>query len=206
MKRILEIIISLTLIYIFIEYIMFLESSLYFALGLFLFMPFSSFIIAPIMRIKLLFKFYSKVLVVQFPNKKVYDLHLASHFDLINFSKSATNGKRMIFFEIVEGLLRICEEIEEEKLPKTLKIRAVTYFMNNRTLEKFGFVNVKITPHYAFIYMFDYVGILITNYFITKKFGFVNIVKTKKATMTGENLLKNKENLLKLKLKLIEKL
>jgi len=203
MKRSLEIIVSLTLIYIFIEYIMFLENSFDFALGLFLFMPFSSFIIAPLMRIKLFFKFYSKVLVVQAPNKKVYDLHLASHFDLINFTNNHNNSRKMILLEIVKGLLSICKEIEEGKLPKTLKIQAVTYFMNTRTFEKLGFKNVKMSPQHAFLYLFDYVGILITNYFITKKYRFVNIAKTKRATMTGENLLENRENLLELKSKLI---
>ena len=204
MKRTIEIVVSLTLIYIFVEYILFLENTFDFAIGLFLFMPFSSFIIAPLMRIKQFCKYNSRVLVVLGPNKKVYDLHLASHFDLINLFIHKNNSKRMLFVEIVEGLLKICKEIEEEQLPETLNIRAVTYFMNNRTLEKLGFKNMKISPLYAFIYMFDYIGIIISNYFITKKFSFVNIAKTIKATTSGKILLENKENLLELKAKLIK--
>ena len=198
MKIILEIIISLLLLYVFVTYILFLENTINFAIGLFLFMPFSSFVIAPFMRIEKLFKFYSDVLVVQFPNIKVYDLHLASHYDLIVFAKKNKNTKRKIFLEIINGLLKICDEIEKEILPRTIKIRAVTFFLKRRTFERLGFKNIQISPHFALLYLFDYAGIVITNYFITKKFSFINIFKTTRATMQGSNLIENKNILLKL--------
>lgn len=202
MKKIIEVIISISLIFIFIEYILFLENIYTYAIGIFLFMPFSSFVIAPFMRIRFLFKFYSKVLLVQFPNKKVYDLHLTNNFDLIYFSINNNNVKKMIFLEIVKGLLKICTEIEEEKLPRNLKIQAITFFMNARTFKKLGFKKVRFSPQYALLYFFDYIGILISNYFVSKKFRFVNIIKTSKASMTGENLIQNKKNLEEIKLKL----
>ncbi|TFG90034.1 MAG: hypothetical protein E4G71_05890 [Candidatus Atribacteria bacterium] len=202
MKKLIEVIISLILIFIFVEYILYLENLYSFAIGLFLFMPFSSFIIAPLMRVRFFFKFYSKILLVQFPNKKVYDLHLANNFDLIRFSKNCNNAKKMIFLEIVEGLLNICEEIEQEKLPKKLNIQAITFFMNHRTFKKLGFKKIRFSPQYAILFLFDYIGITISNYFVSKKFRFVNIIKTSKASMTGEDLIQNKKNLIEIKLKL----
>lgn len=133
-------------------------------------MPFSSFVIAPLMRIKYLFKYYSKILLVQFPNKKVYDLHLVNNFDLIKFSIKTTHVKKMIFLEIVNGLLNICKEIEQGKLPRNLKIQAITFFMNARTFIKLGFKKVRFTPQYAILHFLDYIGILFSNYFISKKF------------------------------------
>lgn len=206
MKKIIEIIISVMLILVFIEYILFLEDLYSYAIGLFLFMPFSSFVIAPLMRVGFLFKYYSTILLVQFPNNKVYDLHLVNNFDLINFSRNKNNAKKMIFSGIVEGLLNICEEIEEEKLPRNLKIQAITFFMNDRTFKKLGFKEVRFSPQYAVLYFFDYIGILISNYFISKKFRFVNIIKTSKASMTGENLIQNKKNLVEIKSRLDKKL
>ena len=206
MKKLIEVAISLILIFIFVEYILYLENLYSFALGLFLFMPFSSFVIAPLMRVKFLYKYYSTVLLVQFPNKKVYDLHLVNNFDLINFSRNRDNARKMILLGIVEGLLNICEEIEQEKLPKSLKIQAITFFMNARTFKKLGFKKVRYTPQYAILYFFDYIGILFSNYFISKKFRLVNIIKTSKASMTGEDLIQNKKNLIEIKLKLCRKL
>ena len=202
MKKLIEVIISLILIFIFVEYILYLENLYSFAIGLFLFMPFSSFVIAPLMRVRFLYKYYSTILLVQFPNKKVYDLHLVNNFDLINFSRNKNNAKKMIFLEIVEGLLNICEEIEQDKLPKKLNIQAITFFMNNRTFKKLGFKKVRFSPQYAILFLFDYIGITISNYFVSKKFRFVNIIKTSKASMTGEDLIQNKKNLIEIKLKL----
>ena len=204
MKKIIEIIISIALILVFIKYILFLKDIYSYAIGLFLFMPFSSFVIAPLMRVRFLFKYYSPVLLVQFPNKKVFDLHLVNNFDLINFSRNKTNAKKMIFLGIVEGLLNICEEIEQGKLPRSLKIQATTFFMNARTFKKLGFKKVRFAPQYAILYFFDYIGILFSNYFISKKFRLVNIIKTSKAGMTGEDLIQNKVNLEKIKQKLGE--
>jgi hypothetical protein len=169
---------------------------------LFLFMPFSSFVIAPLIRLGFLFRYYSKILLVQFPTKKVYDLHLVNNFDLIMFARKKSNAKQMIFLEIVEGLLNICEEIEQGKLPRKLKVQAVTFFMNARTFRKLGFQKVRFAPQYAILYFFDYIGILISNYFISKKFRLVNIIQTSKASMTGEDLIQNKVNLERLKQKL----
>ena len=160
MKKIIEVIISIALILVFIEYILFLEDFYSYAIGLFLFMPFSSFVIAPLMRVGFLFKYYSPILLVQFPNKKVFDLHLVNNFDLINFSRNKKNAKRMIFLGIVEGLINICEEIEQGKLPRNLKIQATTFFMNARTFKKLGFKKVSFAPQYAILYFFDYIGIL----------------------------------------------
>ena len=202
MKKIIEVIISIALILVFIEYILFLDDFYSYALGLFLFMPFSSFVIAPLMRVGFLFKYYSAILLVQFPNKKVYDLHLVNNFDLIAFSRNKTSPKKMIFLGIVEGLLNICEEIEQGKLPRSLKIQATTFFMNARTFKKLGFKKVRFAPQYAILYFFDYIGILLSNYFISKKFRLVNIIKTSKASMTGEDLIQNKVNLEKIKQKL----
>ena len=206
MKKLIEAIISLVLIFIFVEYILFLEDLYSFAIGLFLFMPFSSFVIAPLMRIRFLFKYYSTILLVQFPNKKVYDLHLVNNFDLINFSINKNNAKKMIFSGIVDGLINICEEIEQGKLSKNLNIQAITFFMNDRTFKKLGFKKVKFAPQYAVLYLFDYIGICVSNYFISKKFRFVNIIKTSKASMTGDDLLHNKNNLIEIKMKLKRKL
>jgi hypothetical protein len=182
MKKLIEVIISLILIFIFVEYILYLENLYSFAIGLFLFMPFSSFVIAPLMRVRFLYKYYSTILLVQFPNKKVYDLHLVNNFDLINFSRN--------------------KEIEQDKLPKKLNIQAITFFMNNRTFKKLGFKKVRFSPQYAILFLFDYIGITISNYFVSKKFRFVNIIKTSKASMTGEDLIQNKKNLIEIKLKL----
>ncbi len=202
MKRSLEAIFALALLYIFIEHILFLESLYAFALGLFLFMPFSSFVIAPFMRVERFFKTYSQILVVQFPTKKTYDLHLASNVDLILFARNSTNPRKMIFHEIVEGLLNICREIENGVLPRTVSIQAITFFVKKTTFQKLGFKTITFAPQYAILYFFDYIGILLSNYCITKRFRFVNILKTQKATMTGEDLLQNRGNLEQLKMKL----
>jgi len=202
MKIFIEVIISLILIFIFVEHILYIESLYGFAVGLFLFMPFSSFVIAPLMRIPFLFRYYSAILLVQFPNKKVYDLHLVNNFDLIMFSRNKNNARRMIFLEIVEGLLNICEEIEQGKLPRKLNIQAITFFMNTRTFKRLGFTNVRFSPQYAFLFVFDYIGITISNYFVSNELRFVNIMRTTKASMTGYDLVQNKSNLTELKLRL----
>ena len=204
MKKIIEVIISIALILVFVEYILFSKDLYGYAIGLFLFMPFSSFVIAPLMRVGFLFKYYSPILLVQFPNKKVFDLHLVNNFDLIIFSRNKANAKKLIFLGIVEGLLNICDEIEQGKLPRNLKIQAVTFFMNARTFKKLGFKKVRFAPQYAILYFFDYIGILVSNYFISKKFRLVNIIKTSKASMSGEDLMQNKVNLEKIKQKLVK--
>lgn len=199
MKRLFELLISLCLLTFFIKYILYTESLLDFILLFFLFMPFASLAIAPLMWFNFIFKFYSKILLVQFPNKKVYDLHLASHFDLISFSRSSKNPKKMIFYEIITGLLKICEEIENKKIPMSVSIRATTFFVGDRSFKKLGFTSIKESKIFFILYLFDYIGILISNYVISKKFTFVNIYHTKKASMTGEDLVRNKANLTRMK-------
>jgi hypothetical protein len=169
----------------------------------FLFLPLSSFILAPFMRLNFFFRFHSDVLCVMLPNKDVYELHLANHFDLISFSrKIKSNVKKRIICEVIDGLLDICHEIENKKLPESLSIRAVTYFINKRTFEKLGFQSASVNPFKYLIFAFDYVGILISNYFVTGRFNFINIFKVRKATISGKELVANKNKLLNLKSKL----
>jgi hypothetical protein len=203
MKVIFESIFSGLLIFLYMAYVWPTENILGFVVLTFLFFPFGSFILAPFMRLDFFFRFHSDILCVMLPNKDVYELHLANHFDLISFSRKIKNNvKKRIICEVIDGLLDICHEIENKTLPESLKIRAVTYFINKRTFERLGFQTASVNPIKCLVFAFDYVGIFISNYFVTGRFKCINIFKVRKATITGKELMANKNKLLNLRSKL----
>lgn len=160
-------------------------------------------IMAPIMQFALTpfftligsYKYLSPMLLVFNPTNTKYDLHNGTSFDylmVLSHSKMGSALKNQILQYYLLGLLKIIEDIENQKLPDTLEISGSSYFFSARTAKNLGFNISNATIAEKTNILFNYLDLLWMYSIANGRLRFPNLNQVKKANITGADLIKNK--------------
>jgi len=100
-----------------------------------------SFLLTPVYAVTGRFTYYSPLLLAT-KSAQGFDLHVGTLYDYITqlrWSERGVKSQRRAMQFILQGLLRICDEVAEGRLSAQNKITATSYFFSNRSVEKLGF-------------------------------------------------------------------
>ena len=156
----------------------------------------------PFMVLLGVYKYLSPMLLVYNPNKKLYDLHNGTSFDyvlLMRKVKAGSAAKKLILKYYLEGLLQIIREIKTGNLPDSLVISGSSYFFSERTAEKLGFSLQKADSMVYFNSAFNMLDLTWMYSYAHGRFRLPNLSKIKKASISGEDLLKQEAYIRRLK-------
>lgn len=124
------------------------DQAIYYALFIF-YVPLAQFAFPPFCKLIGVYRYYSPMLLAYMPNDKQLDLHSGTSFDYLLVMRGLKPGNALrnkILTYHLEGLLNIANKIENEELPKSVKVMGTSYFFSERTLQKFGFELGKKQP------------------------------------------------------------
>jgi hypothetical protein len=200
------------------KYLIWIESILFSLLGLFLgffiiekgyehpiiyaafiiYIPISQFLFTPIYKLTGGYTYYSPMLLGYMANDKQIDLHSGTSFDylfVLRKIKSGTPLRNKIMLYHLEGLLKIINLIEDEKIPGSVNIIGTSYFFNDRTLKNLGFELEKATLFYRINLIINFID-LFWMYSLSKgKLSIPSVWDAKKASIIGDKLIAQKMKL-----------
>ena len=107
-----------------------------------------SLLLTPFYRITGRFRYYSKVLfATQTPGG--IELHVGTLFDYVSnlrWQDRGAKAQRFVVVQMLQGLLHICDEIEQGNITPEMRISGTSYFFSRRTTKKLGFSDDKVNP------------------------------------------------------------
>ena len=172
-----------------------------FILAAFIVVPFFQFLATPFFTLTKIYTYLSPMLLVYAANKKTYDLHNGTGFDLMMTKGDTPSGlewRHRVLKYYIEGFLKIIDKLENKELPETLEVRGSSYFFNDQTAERLGF-KIKETPiHEKLNIYLNYLD-LIWMYSVSKgQLSLPKVTDVKTVSTTGSELVKQKEQFLSL--------
>lgn len=178
-----------------------MEVHILYVFGAFLVVPFFQFLATPFFTLTKIYTYLSPMLLVYAANKKTYDLHNGTGFDILMIKGNTPLGlkwRQRVMLYYLEGFLKIIDLIESKELPETLEIRGSSYFFSDQTSERLGFSTKKTPVHEKFNIYLNYLD-LIWMYSISKgKLSFPKVNDIKTVSTSGSELLKRKEQFVNL--------
>jgi hypothetical protein len=138
-------------------------------------------------------------------NNVQIDLHSGGSFDYLMVLRKTRSGalirRRLMLFHI-EGLIFIIEQIEQGKIPATVKIIGTSYFFNERTANKIGFELREPSFFYRLNLFVNFIDLLWMYSLSQGKLSIPKVWQAKKVHLLGKKLVENKEYLVNLQKKL----
>jgi len=116
--------------------------------------------------------YHSNLFIAEKAKNDLVKIHGGSLFDYVFVLDKSLTGmerKNYILKQYLEGLLSLMKDFEGHK---TIKIQGTTYFLNKRTLNRFGFKTVPTNSIQKFILIYNYFNILISNSVAHKRLTF----------------------------------
>lgn len=165
---------------------------------IFILVPFQHLLLTPWIKLSGTYQYLSPMLLVFNPNEKEYDLHNGTSFDywwVMRGVKAGTPLRNKLLAYYFEGLLKIIEQLEDEKIPPTVLIKGSSYFFSERTTKRLGFEIFETNASVRFNIILNYLD-LIWMYSLSRgKLSFPNLKNVQTAQITGEKLLLQKASL-----------
>ncbi len=165
------------------------------------FLPVYSITFMPILTLLKVADYKSELLFVTKDAGKNYDLHFGSLFDCILsglFSGKRGGFKDLMLFFLVDGMLKLANDVASGKIDKEAEIRGSSYFFNEKTAAKFGFESMKMKTSHKYILYLNYLEILLVFSFSKGRLARPNIEDFRSVKTTGASLIKHKEYIEKL--------
>lgn len=129
----------------------------------------------------------------------IFEFHLGTSWDF--FKAKKLSAKIMLLF-LTEGLINICNDIEYGRLKKIIKLKGNTYYFNPESVTKYGFKYRNMNVFETIMFYINYVELCILYSLYLNKISFIPVKKVKIIFITSDELLKNKNNYLKIYYKL----
>ncbi|HYG34505.1 MAG TPA: hypothetical protein VEC99_06965 [Clostridia bacterium] len=161
-----------------------------------LWMLLSSLLVAPLMRLLGMLKYYSPLFVVTGSQSRVY-LHGATLYDYalhLRWRERGVEARLKTLIWYVEGLLGLIRDIQSGAVPATAKITGTSYFFSPHRAQWFGF-RVEESWQFALGGILTYPTQLLTYSFAKGRLAFPNVFRAKRASITGARLLEQKTKL-----------
>ena len=152
------------------------------------------FTMTPISKLSGTYTYYSPMLIGYMANKKNIDLHNGSGFDYLMVMRNTKPGivfRNQILRYHLEGLLNIIKQIEEGKIPETVKIEGTSYFFSARTMQKMGFEMKSPTVFYRFNLLANFIDLCWMYSLSRGKFVIPKVWQAKKAQISGKQLMEH---------------
>ncbi|WP_310559591.1 hypothetical protein [Flavobacterium sp.] len=167
-----------------------------FSLLFLLYIPVGQFSNTPIFKLTRVYKYYSPMLLGYMANEVQIDLHSGTSFDylfVMRKHKAGIEFRKTLLTYHLQGLLYIISQIENDAVPNTVNIVGTSYFFNERTLNKVGF-EIETPSLFYRLNLFANAIDLIWMYSLSQgKLSMPKIWQAKKASISGSQLVANKE-------------
>jgi hypothetical protein len=163
-----------------------------------LYIPLAQFSFTPFFKLIGVYRYYSPMLLGYIANDKQIDLHSGTTFDYLWVMRKVKPGiemrNRLLMYQL-EGLLNIIQQIENNKIPQTVTIIGTSYFFSDRTLKKLGFGIEKPSLFYRLNILVNFIDITYLYSLSKGRFTIPNLLRVKKATISGTKIVENKHNI-----------
>jgi hypothetical protein len=163
-----------------------------------LYIPLAQFTFTPFFKLIGVYRYYSPMLLGYMANDKQIDLHSGTTFDYLWVMRKVKPGiemrNRILMYQL-EGLLNIIQQIESNKIPQTVNIIGTSYFFSDRTLKKLGFEIVKPSLFYRLNILVNFIDLTYLYSLSKGRFTIPNLLSVKKASISGDKLVENKNNI-----------
>jgi len=179
-----------------------MKKSILGVLLVFIITPICQFLIAPMMKLTGVYTYVSPMLLIYSANDKRYDLHNGTSFDYLFVypgNKSGIRWQNRLLYYYLEGLLKIIQDLEDDKIPDTIEVRGSTYFFSEQTAARLGFETKKTGGAEKFNLLINYLDLVWTYSLAKGKLSLPNLFKIQTATTTGKKLMEKKEDLQRLR-------
>jgi hypothetical protein len=153
---------------------------------------------APIIKLLGVHKYLSPMLLVNSASDEKYEIHNGTTFDYLMVMNNVKSGpefsKKMLVYYL-DGLLKIVEKIETNKLPENVLIQGSSYFFNDRTAKKLGFKLSKTNVAIKINMLVNYLDLIWMYSLSQGRLTFPNVINMQTASVTGKHLIMNKAKL-----------
>jgi hypothetical protein len=155
----------------------------------------AQFTFTPFFKLTGVYKYYSPMLLGYMANDRQIDLHSGGNFDYFFVMRKYKAGvevrNKLLMFHL-EGLLKLIELIENKSIPETVNITGTSYFFNDRTLHKMGFVAVPPSLFYRLNLFVNFIDLFWMYSLSQGKLTIPKLGNAKKASISGTRLIENK--------------
>jgi hypothetical protein len=152
--------------------------------------------------------YFSNLFIDDRESKGIIIIHGGSLFDYTFVLDKTLKGRQRnnyIIQQYIQGLLNLIENLEKKAFAE-VKVKGATYILNDRTAKKLGFEIVKTDFLQKLILTYNYVNLLVSNSFAKGKITFPRLGKVKTLEASISELIKHKEFIIKLNLRLLNTL
>jgi hypothetical protein len=166
-----------------------------------LILPLLQFAFTPIYKLSGMYTYYSPMLLGYMANAVQIDLHSGGSFDYLMVMRNSKSGlilRNKLIMYYLEGLLNITNQIEQGTIPRSVNIKATSYFFNERTIKKMGFEVQNPSAYYRLNLLLNFIDLTWMYSLSMGKFSIPKIWDAKKMSIKGECLLEKKELLISL--------
>jgi hypothetical protein len=163
--------------------------------GIFLVAPLLMLLMTPLLRVVGAYKYYSPLFLVFGEKKDRLEIHSGPSIDYLLHLRGITPGpelKRTVLAFYLQGLLNIADKVAEAEDPAAVEIVGTSYFFSDRSVERMGFEVSSGGWFHRLNLMFNFLELLLLNSLTAGKVDFPNVLKVKKARMTGAQLLEHR--------------
>jgi len=150
---------------------------------------FIRYITTPILKHSGYYKYYSPMFFTVPLFYRVLEIHIGTSWD---FFKLKSANPTTIFSYLVEGLFKLAEDIESNKVHPETKIRGFIYYLNESTVKKFGFTTRKPNFFEWILFSLNYLELCILQSISYKRISIVKLDNIQIITISGKELVSYK--------------
>lgn len=164
-------------------------------IGIFLVAPLLMLLMTPLLRVIGTYKYYSPLFLVFGEKKDRFEIHSGPSIDYLLHLRGISPGpelQRTVLAFYLQGMLNIADKVAEAEDPGAIEIVGTSYFFSDRSAERMGFKVSSGGWFHRLNLMFNFLELFFLNSLTAGKVDVPNVLKVKKATMTGAQLLEHR--------------
>jgi hypothetical protein len=171
-------------------------SALYYLL-LFPLLPFLMFLSTPFMRVAGIYKYYSPLFLTFGETGKRFEIHSGPSIDYLLHLRGIKPGQKMqrtVLAFYLQGILSIAAKIEQGEVPpEEVEVVGTSYFFSDRSVERMGFEVGAAGWLHRINLIANVVELTFLHSLSAGKLEIPNVLRVKRANMTGKRLLEHRE-------------